>query len=47
MLKIYFYILIKLILIIFFIEDYFCDKNLKISILKFKKKKKLIIVLDD
>ena len=27
--KIHFYHLIKLILVIFFTEDYFCDKNLK------------------
>ena len=31
--KIYFYSLIKLILVIFFIECYFCDKNLKMVIL--------------
>ena len=31
--KIHFYPLIKLILVIFFIEDYFCDKNLKNAIL--------------
>ena len=32
--KKYFYLLIKLILVIFFIDDYFCDKNLKIDILE-------------
>ena len=31
--KIYFYHLIKLITTIFFIKGYFCDKNLKITIL--------------
>ena len=31
--EILFYPLIKLILVIFFIESYFCDKNLKIVIL--------------
>ena len=32
--KIYFYHLIKLILFIFFIESYFCNKNLKNAILE-------------
>ena len=32
--KIYFYSLIKLILLIFFVEGYFCDKKLKNAILE-------------
>ena len=32
--KIQFYPLIKLIFVIFFIESYFCDKNLKMTILR-------------
>ena len=34
MVKIYFYPLIKLILVIFFIEVYFYDKNLKMAIIE-------------
>ena len=35
MIKIHFYHLIKLIFVIFFIENYFCDKNLKNDILQY------------